>query len=267
MGEWGEHGLRPIAALRSWRAVAAWDRAAKKDGIRRRVFVGSMMDVFEERGEAIDRARLDLWNVIRHCESLDFLLLTKRPENWKRLWPRVGHVHEGGWVQPEYFSNVWFGASIEDQRSAEWRVPIVMQVPAAVRFLSYEPALGAVDLRRLKAPGGCRIDALAGERRGPGTRDIWDFFRPVDWVIGGGESGPGARECNVGWILSVVEQCAMTGAAVFVKQLGGRPVSPDHYCPIDCGCGLHRGFRDAKAGDPDEWPEALRVRQFPGGQP
>jgi hypothetical protein len=156
--------------------------------------------------------------------------------------------------------NLWLGVSVENQKAAEERIPLLLQVPAAVRFLSVEPLLSAVNLERYLTPViDEALDCPAGEERA--------FFRGrwpgIDWVIVGGESGPNARECNVAWIDSIVAQCRAASVPCFVKQLGSRPVSPECLCPIECGCGLHHGFRDSKGGDMAEWPSDLRVREFP----
>ena len=123
--------------------------------------------------------------------------------------------------------NVWLGVSCEDQAAADERLPILLQLPASVRFVSAEPLLGSVDFSR------------------------W-LSDAVHWIIAGGESGPGARPCNVDWIRSIVSQCAQAGVACFVKQLGAKP--------IGLGPG---GLRDRKGGDIAEWPADLRVRQMP----
>ena len=133
----------------------------------------------------------------------------------------------GQWPLP----NVWLGVSVEDQDTADERIPPLLQTPATVRFLSCEPLLEDVTIFSLDGP----IDVPDGMRS------------PLDWVIVGGESGPGARPCDVAWIRSIVQQCKATKVSVFVKQLGAR----------------HLKLRDRKGGDPTEWPDDLRVREFP----
>jgi protein gp37 len=136
--------------------------------------------------------------------------------------------------------NVWLGVSVEDQATADARIPLLLQTPAAVRFISAEPLLAQINLRDVDG----WLDALAS---GPPR---------LSWVIAGGESGPKARPCDVAWIRSIVQQCQAAGVPAFVKQLGTNPrwagadVSP--IAPA-------RG----KCADPAEWPADLRVRQFP----
>jgi len=156
--------------------------------------------------------------------------------------------------------NVWLGASAEDQDRLDERVPHLLKCPAAVRFLSLEPLLGPMDLRKWFEWGGSGPPWIMSpsshpEDAGPHNAGAW--------VIVGGESGHGARPCDVGWIKGVVRQCAEAGVPCFVKQLGasvsGQIVHPDNE-----GYGVNRvRLIDRKGGDPAEWPEDLRVRQFP----
>ena len=156
----------------------------------------------------------------------------------------------------------WLGASADRQEELDARVPHLIRCPAAVRFLSLEPLLGAIDifasLRRLREmhplidPGGDR--------------------KYLHWVIVGGESGAGARPCDVEWIRSIVKQCKAASVPVFVKQLGAWPVEtndgpemPMRWIPDDGGEAVARWYKpsDRKGGDPSEWPEDLRVREMP----
>lgn len=153
--------------------------------------------------------------------------------------------------------NVWLGVSAEDQQRADERIPLLLQCPAAVRFVSAEPLLGPIDFTGIDFPGlnmapAGRFDALAGGGRGTDTP--WR----IDWVIVGGESGPGARPCNVQWIRSLVQQCRAAEGPVFVKQLG-----PRAYETLPHGATSWLRPRDRKGGDMSEWPADLRVRQFP----
>jgi protein gp37 len=131
---------------------------------------------------------------------------------------------------------IWEGVSIEDQPTADARIPLLLQTPAAVRFISYEPALGPVDIYQYL--GGARNPI------GPAYGG-----RGLDWVICGGESGAGARPFDIAWARSVKDQCAAAGVAFFMKQLGAN-LGAMH---------LH----SKKGGDMEEWPEDLRIRQFP----
>ena len=169
------------------------------DGVARRllVFTGSMMDWAEDLPE-LKPWRDDLWDVIRRCPNLNFQMLTKRPENIRRMLPRDwGH----GWP------NVWMGTSVEDMRVAH-RIDRLAEIPAAVRFVSYEPALGSLrEIRGGRHEGAPECAPLYG----------------IDWVIYGGESGPGFRpEGTPGnpklWAREMRDMCATEGVAFFHKQ-------------------------------------------------
>lgn len=152
----------------------------------------------------------------------------------------------GAWPLP----NVWLGTSVEDQATADARVPELLQCPAALRFVSYEPALGPVDFRRVMAHG------TLAPRRG---------HESLRWIIVGGESGNGARSFDIAWARNVIEQARGTGCRVFVKQLGADPrqhVAPTG-APDDGGDMIALDLVDPKGGNPDEWPEDLRVREMP----
>lgn len=132
---WGANNPRMVASDSYWKSPLAWDRAAAKARERRRVFCASVADVFEDRDD-LDVHRLRLAELIRSTPNLDWLLLTKRAEAIERraapmwtTWPR----------------NVWLGVSVENQAAADERIPHLLRVPAAVRFLSMEPLLGGVD--------------------------------------------------------------------------------------------------------------------------
>ncbi len=274
LGEWGPTGKRAIAAESYWGLPERWDRAAKRDGVRRRVFCASLSDVFEDRPELVaPRARL--FDTIARTPHIDWLLLTKRPENVLRLWPGTvvenppmvevcGHM---------VFSNVWLGVSVEDQAAADARIPILLDTPAAVRFVSYEPALGEVSFDRLATGELGRLDALRGYYFVDGRNEPISTPR-LNWLIFGGESGAKARPCDVAWARSVVAQCKAAGVACFVKQLGARPIplTPMRLPSFDAVTGRrHRGWiedghhaiSDPAGADPSEWPEDLRVREFP----
>lgn len=215
----------------------------------RRVFVDSMSDLFHE---AVHRDfLLRVWGVMAQTPRHTYQILTKRPDRMARLL--------GEWMQPALtvamvnhvwpLPNVWLGTSVEDQAAADERVPHLLQTPAAVRFLSCEPLLGPV---RLDAP--TRHETEVAMRAGFGASHA---ARPIDgihWVIVGGESGPGARPCNVQWIRDIVRQCRLDGVPAFVKQLGALPYFTH---------GRYSDLRDRKGGDPSEWPADLRVREFP----
>ena len=144
-------------------------------------------------------------------------------------------------------SNVWLGVSVEDQKTADERIPLLLQTPAAVRFVSYEPALRPVDFGRF---------FWIGEEGGID----WSYkaSQMIQWLICGGESGPGARPFNVQWARDVIRQCKAAGVACFVKQLGRVPF--EEFMPQ---CDHFLGLDDRKGGDWSEWPSDLKVREFP----
>jgi protein gp37 len=173
--------------------------------------------------DKIQEARLRLFNLISHTPHLDWLLLTKRPENVLRLIDR-------DWLE---MPNVWIGVSIEDQQRADERLPHLAEIPARVKFLSIEPLLGPIILNGWD--GRVQRNWLVSSHP-----------RSIDWVIIGGESGNSARSCTVDWIMGLVHTCRAAGVPVFVKQVGSSPY-----------------LKDPKGGDPNEWPEHMRVREFP----
>lgn len=261
LGIWGDKGTRVIASESMWREPPKWDREAREAGVRRRVFCASLADVFEDRRELIE-PRERLWDLIERTPNLDWLLLTKRPENWRRCWPLVpvpGHVSQnaGDGKTWQKFPNIWMGASVEDQQRADERIPALLQIPAAVRFLSVEPLLGPIDL-------GLHRVAMPKHRESWPTERVRNF-----WVIAGGESGKGARECNLAWIRSIRDQCKEAGTAFFCKQLGsncqGYWLDPNAPGDAICYHSPDRGWKlgDPKGGDIDKFPHDLRIREFP----
>lgn len=235
------------------------------------IFVNSMSDLFHESVpfEFIDR----VFAVMALCPQHTFQVLTKRPErmaeyltsmdgrDMMRLGAASAAMDTGRqfdtlayrWPLP----NVWLGTSVENQATADERIPHLLRCPAAVRFLSCEPLLGAVDL-------GLR-SCLMGNRGGLINVDGQIGRLPgIDWVIVGGESGPHARPCDVAWVRSVVGQCRAAGVPCFVKQLGARPYH------VEDGEKLAIMLKSRKGGVPEEWegyPETdgLNVREWPKG--
>ena len=260
-----------------WRDVPAWNRAALRDGVRRRVFVSSLADIFEEHPQ-VAPWRAEALALLEQCTALDVQLLTKRPENimsmvpahWRTAWP----------------SHVWVGTTVEDQKRAEQRIPHLLMVPARVRFLSCEPLIEAVNLTRVVArripgviPGEVVIDGLRGWCGSSPDEDT-PAARGLQWVIVGGESGHDARTFDVAWARSIVFDCREAGVPVFVKQMGDRPTTtlpptevwPTH-CPTGKGAQFHGdGFGNYRVrglahhgANPSEWPPELRVQEFPAG--
>lgn len=235
-----------------------------------RVFLGDMTDVF---GEWVSDEQLDrLFAVMALRGDVTFQVLTKRADRMRTYVERLsrsidplesaardmGYTFEfrGLGLLPWPIPNVWLGTSVEDQQRADERIPELLKVPAAVRFLSVEPLLSAVNLDNALLPS-------LGELRGL-LRIDWKAAPKVDWLIVGGESGPHARPCNVEWVRSIVRQCRDTGTACFVKQLGRKPcgyANNDETATIRSFNPLQ--LADRKGASMEEWPDDLRVRQFP----
>lgn len=187
-----------------WRQPIKWNKAAQAAGTRARVFCASMADVFENHPQVED-ARYRLWDLIEATPWLDWLLLTKRPENILGNTVRWAPFSAMG----KWPDNVWIGTSVENQEQADKRIPELLKVPAKVRFLSCEPLLGPVDIADYL---GCQ-HYLHGQVI-PCTCSL------VDWVIVGGESGHGSRAMHPEWARSLRDQCREARTAFFFKQWG-----------------------------------------------
>lgn len=237
-------------------------------------FVNSMSDLWHN---SVPFAWVDLiFGIISLCPQHTFQILTKRPErmlawseqthrdDWANAvihhaWQDVAHrvsstsalnqaIRKPGFPLP----NVLLGVSVETQAAANERIELLLQTPAALRFLSCEPLLEEVDLTTVR----CLDEAMTqpGVKFYPaqplGTFNALDAG--ISWIIAGGESGYNARRCSVDWIRALVRQCQVTGVPVFVKQLGTQ------WAKASGTMDTH-----SKGGDPSVWSEDLRVRQFP----
>lgn len=231
------------------------------------IFVGDMFDLFHE---AIPQELIAMvFGVIASAGWHTFQVLTKRATRMQALIADVSEESFGCSVNEEWYvnrlkgvdglwnwplPNLWLGVSVESQQYADERIPLLLQTPAAVRFLSVEPMLEAVDIND-------RRDWLT-----PAIGKPKDSPR-IDWVICGGESGPGARPFNLAWAEYLQEQCKVAGVAFFMKQMGSFPFNGSKIVGRDRinGATLHQRIRlkDSKGGDMSEWPEHLRVREFP----
>jgi protein gp37 len=281
---WRGNGL-PFTAAAAEQAGMFLDRDVLQKLLRRRkparIFVEDMSDLF---GDWVPDEWLDaIYAAMAMCRHMTFQVLTKRAERMARY---VATLHrryddEGAWGAGRVvdalgglcrsrhdtihdriadfgeaaragFPNIWHGVSVEDRRHGLPRVEHLRATPAAIRFLSVEPLLE--DLGEIDLTG-------------------------IDWAIVGGESGTAARPCELDWIRAIVRQCKAAGVAAFVKQLGANVEARNDRVADwfgECGhldltpterfqgaVGCVRGLRDRKGGDPDEWPEDLRVRQMP----
>lgn len=265
-----------------------------------RVFVNSMSDLFHE--DVPDTFIDQVFNVMFYAPHLTFQILTKRPERMRAYLSQPNRAEQmseglyhtliadqsravddlicrgmdrvtqdGTIFVPWPLPNVWLGVSAEDQQRADERIPLLLQTPAVVRFVSAEPLLGPVYLEGLR------------DGESPGTVWVRDYLSGnpsrINWVIVGGESGHRARACDVQWVRSIVEQCQSAGVPVFVKQLGAVPMvtdaewrgdgsspvrllSPRNHRKVPAGY-APLALANPKGGDPAEWPADLRVREMP----
>ena len=193
---WGQNGKRWIRAEKAYVELARLDQYARERGERRRVFINSMSDTFEDFRQELREARGLLFLACEKVTNLDILLLTKRPGNvlqmvpcqWLTKWP----------------AHVWIGTTAGTQKAADENVPALLRIPARVRFLSMEPLLGPVNL----------------DFGHPKWRTAESYHAYIHWVIVGGESGHGARPMHPDWARSLRDQCAAAGVAFFFKQWG-----------------------------------------------
>lgn len=189
---WGPNGRRQRTTPQNWRKPIGWNAEAQASKQRRKVFCASLCDIFEYHPIA-DATRPDLWELIRKTPWLDWQLLTKRPQ---RILANLPADWGNGWP------NVWLGTSICESNGV-WRADVLRTVPAKVRFVSYEPALGPI------AP--------------------FVHLDGIHWVIYGGESGPGFRRSDIQWARDIRDKCREEGVAFFFKQEAAfRPGSNPH---------------------------------------
>lgn len=313
---WGKGKPRRRTSAANWRLPLKWNAQAWKErendtgpfrARRPRVFCASLADWLDD--EVPIEWLADLLWLIRRTENLDWLMLSKRPENFVlRLSAAYDHLSalkpdeaEGwtaqalaltchmidSWLDRDQANrsfyngpkdvghippaNVWIGTSVEDQQRADERIQALLKIPATVRFLSVEPMLSPIDF---------------GVGEGTGAASLG--LHGIDWAIFGGESGANARPCSVEWIRDGIAQCRAAGVAPFVKQIGRCPCRDmSHDIPaadlgplnktiqeaggdaVDIAAWEHHRhnvpfqLKDKKGGDMSEWPEDLRVREFP----
>lgn len=225
-----------------------------------RIFVANMGDLFYDK--VSDRDIQAVFGVMATAGQHTFQVLTKRPERMLEWMKKTSHEEcvaelchrdvkfdspklrrnriasmPAGWPWP--LPNVWLGVSAENQETADERIPLLLETPAAVRFVSAEPLLGPINFRNTAGRDG-----------------LWKKPAGLDWIIVGGESGPGARPYDLVWARSIIEQCQKTRVAVFHKQIGACPVDSEQPSVILV-------TKSKKGGDMAEWPPELRVRHFP----
>lgn len=265
----------------------------------RLIFVNSMSDLFHK--DITDEFIARVFATMALTPQHTYQILTKRharmrallnkPEFWYtvgRLARHIGYGYDQAanyladgrniydttvWEQLRFLPNAWIGASVEDQKRADLRVPALLETPAAVRFISAEPLLGPIDLDQPRCDahgrqdvaeddsgrewcGPCSADGFSGEL------SFGHWLDPlnggIDWVIVGGESGPGSRPMDLSWVQSIVTQCGDAKVPVFVKQFGA-----EWARDWSIGGKSVAVLGDRKGGEPQYWPEGLRVREFP----
>jgi protein gp37 len=191
--KWGPHGERERTSAENWKKPLKWNAEAgdfkQEHGHRPRVFCASLADVFDNQISL--KWRRDLFELISKCRRLNWLLLTKRPQN-------IGKMLPDDWG--DGYKNVWLGVTAESQTYFDQRWECLQSIPAAIKFISYEPALGPLRL----------------PKHGPFP----------DWLISGGESGPLARPMKPQWVRNIIADCRDRGVAPFHKQWGNYQNNP-----------------------------------------
>jgi len=268
--EWGQAGVRQRTSANYWKKPHQWNKQQWKQcsdcgwrgdvrpivvpggcpscrnwnlkNARQRVFCASLADIFEDKPDQpeLEEWRFDLFNLIVETPNLDWLLLTKRPENINPMIElATGFSDAGMWFHAA--RNVWVGTSVEDQATANERIPELLKVSARVRFLSCEPLLGPIDIPLFKCTEcnqpttqdaseewGHRC-AIGWDNVPAGTGKCESYLRQgIHWVIAGGESGPSARHLPPKWVRVLRNQCVETDTPFFFKQWGEwLPTEPD----------------------------------------
>lgn len=269
---WGPGSERRMFGEKHWAEPLKWNRDAQIAGKPALVFSASMGDVAEARPELVaPRARLV--DLVERTPWLTWQLLTKRPENIGVLFSR--------WVAQGWPPNVWMGVTAEDQAHADLRVPVLLQCGARTLFVSHEPALEVVRWKPWwlgqgygAIAGQCVTidgDSWHGDNTASCTACGHGMPR-LSWIIVGGESGGGARDFDIACARSTIQAGRQTGTAVFVKQLGVRPIERRFHKAGPAGQPLgHQGSIDVErikvtdkhGANRDEWPHDLDVREFP----
>ena len=274
---WRRHGPRRMLSEANWQRPLKWNRDAERAGAPTKVFCASMADVFEDHPD-VGEARKRLWDLIEATPWLTWQLLTKRPENvgrmapWRDNWP----------------AHVWLGTSVENQRYADERIPVLLESGAATLFLSCEPLLGPVDLGMgTDHSGHARdhiIDSWGWDCLDCSTEEIVVSWTVPDgprisWVIAGGESGPKARLSHPDWFRSLRDQCARARVPFLFKQFGewsprygaDWPVgdawrNPQRHRWVSPHDGRTKAFGEFTGTDDLDWARMFRVGKKAAGR-
>ena len=226
-GTWGPHAPRKRTSEQNWRNPIKWDAKAREfkreHGHRPRVFCASLADVFDN--QVPSSWRQDLFALIRECDRLNWLVLTKRPQNIVKMLP-------DDWG--DGYRNVWLGVTAEDQNWFDRRWKHLQIISAVKKFISYEPAIGPLRL----------------PKEGPFP----------DWLISGGESGGGARPMKPRWARDVIADCRRRGVAPFHKQWGEYQSNP---LVVEQGVTIEQAKQIDKFGKGGGLVDGELVREFP----
>lgn len=237
----------------------------------RKIFVCSMTDLFGEHvGVDMIQSVFDVMtsSVAKHHT---FMVLTKRARRMAQILPHLRFPGGTKW-QDRPSPNVWIGVSVENQKTADERIPLLLDMPATIRWVSYEPALGPVDFERWPCRGCNHPGNIVMAWNPNGRCCICDGkrFEWPDWIVVGGESGSGARSFDLAWARSTIRACKTAGVPVFVKQLGACAIDEPNgiagaslKVPDEAIALVSHRLRHRKGSDPAEWPEGLRVREWP----
>jgi protein gp37 len=206
---WGPDSARYVTSLEYWDQLLRWNKKAANSREPVRVFCGSLCDVFEDRSDLRERREQALRLMEYYTQHLTWLLLTKRPENIRKMVPDY-------WLHGCWPKNVWIGTSVENQEWANIRIPELLRVPAQHRFLSCEPLLGPLDLTPW-----LWVESLNPNYYLPKQPNV--IIMPsctIQWIIAGGESGPKARPMHPDWVRSLRDQCVEANVPFFFKSWG-----------------------------------------------
>jgi protein gp37 len=223
-------GERRRTAVSNWAKPHKWNKLSERfhrEAIAYgtpyrspRVFTNSLADFFDN--QVTVKWRREAWHVIDQTPYLDWLILTKRPQNIAKMLPEPDAGYSKAWG--DGWPNVWLGTTCENQEIADRNIPVFLSAPAAVRFVSLEPLLGPIDLFHIEEPSGFAFNALS-KKEGISFRG-----RGLDWAIVGGESGPHARPMHPEWARDIRDQCAAAATPFFFKQWG-------EWAPGECANG------------------------------
>ena len=225
--EWGPHGEGKRTSEANWKKPLKWNAEARtfkaEYGHRPRVFCASLADVFDN--QVPSKWRRDLFALIGECRRLNWLVLTKRPQNIRKMLP-------DDWG--DGYRNVWLGVTAESQMYFDQRWPYLQNIPAVIKFISYEPALGPLRLQK------------------------HDPF--PDWLISGGESSPGARPMKSQWVRNIIADCRDRGVAPFHKQWGNYQNNP---LVVEHGMSTRDAQALDKLGKGGRLVDGLVVQEYP----